>query len=170
MDTAGLPRLDGWRLDIDDRDELVLVGEVDGRWAGGPLSSIRAERQMAWTKSGDVYVLGTPDPAAGEDPYAPPPGYLERRRARLQTALTRLASGAPPDEAELEAAPLIDEWTLTIDDQCLILVGIVRGHPRIEDGQTIATSPVVWVAGDRGSARTLSRWYRLGRPLVDDQP
>lgn len=47
-----------------------------------------------------------------------------------------------------------------------ILLGTVLGHPRVEDGKPAATTEIVYWDEHWQLARTLTRWYRLGRPLV----
>ncbi|WP_378951240.1 DUF6634 family protein [Mesorhizobium sp. ANAO-SY3R2] len=45
------------------------------------------------------------------------------------------------------------------------LAGLSSGHPKLPGTQRpIRTSDVWLVSQDWGWARTLSRWYRLGRP------
>ncbi|WP_312417501.1 hypothetical protein [Shinella sp.] len=50
-----------------------------------------------------------------------------------------------------------------------ILLGTVVGHPRVEDGKPAATTEIVFWDEHWQLARTLTRWYRLGRPLVGGQ-
>lgn len=92
-------------------------------------------------------------------------------RDRLLRALEELRdvyqSGESPD---LSDAPMIDAWGLAPAGDVVVLVGLVTGHPTIADG-AITTSPVLSIADDRTWARTVSRFYRLGRSLqevVDD--
>jgi hypothetical protein len=49
------------------------------------------------------------------------------------------------------------------------LVGRAIGHPMISDRHPACTSELYYLDGDRGVARTLSRWYRLERAL-DTEP
>nr|WP_249151055.1 DUF6634 family protein [Bradyrhizobium sp. JYMT SZCCT0180] len=67
----------------------------------------------------------------------------------------------------LEKAPLLEDWVATVTPLGLHLVGYVTGH-FLQGDRRIATSPV-WFADPDGTwARTLSRYYRLGRPLHRD--
>lgn len=47
-----------------------------------------------------------------------------------------------------------------------ILVGTVLGHPTVENGKPAATTEIVFWDEHWQLARTLTRWYRLGRPLI----
>ena len=64
----------------------------------------------------------------------------------------------PPTPEELEAAPVISRWYA--EDGALI--GNVTGHPGIEEGHLVRTSPVLAIDEDAGWVRTRSRYYRLG--------
>ena len=60
----------------------------------------------------------------------------------------------------------IDRWALARRTvPCLI--GNVTGHPSLGNGAT-ATSELFYIDTERGYARTLSRWYRLGTPIVPE--
>ncbi len=84
---------------------------------------------------------------------------------RLAADLRRIADGTAPTAADLEAAPVIEGWTRSM----LILpclVGRVTGHPEIGSGRVTRTSDV-WHSDPLGGwVRTLSRFYRLGRPAA----
>jgi hypothetical protein len=75
-----------------------------------------------------------------------------------------------PTTQELQEAPLLDGWIAAMAyTGHLLLLGTVEGHPTAGSG-TISTSPLVKIDTDAGYARTLSRWYRLGRPMQDTDP
>jgi hypothetical protein len=61
----------------------------------------------------------------------------------------------------------LDFWCVIAEQHYLVLQGVVTGHPRLKEGALVATSPLLWLAADRGAARTVSRFYRLGVPLED---
>ncbi|MHC2574967.1 hypothetical protein [Rhizobium leguminosarum] len=42
------------------------------------------------------------------------------------------------------------------------LIGVPTGHPKIGDGKPAYSSELFYLDKERGIARTLSRWYRLG--------
>jgi hypothetical protein len=74
--------------------------------------------------------------------------------------LERLGS-VPPDR--LFAAPTLENWSLaTVAAVCL--EGRVSGHPKLGDDRLIRTSDLWLVNEDDRWARTLSRFYRLGKP------
>jgi hypothetical protein len=82
---------------------------------------------------------------------------------RLRRERPYLQRGEIPPEIDLSKAPILDNWAFSIEPRRR-LIGTVTGHPRLPDGW-ITTSPLVWIDPDRGVARTISRYYRLGRPL-----
>jgi hypothetical protein len=59
---------------------------------------------------------------------------------------------------------LIDHWALA-RRAVPCLIGCPTGHPAIEDGSPQVSSELFYLDEERGFARTLSRWYRLGTPL-----
>lgn len=81
----------------------------------------------------------------------------------------KLETGWLPGEDELANAPTLDEWyvaDLRGGRQGVYLRGFVTKHPVVGDARTfVETSHVVALdTANHGWARTLSRWYRLGRP------
>lgn len=83
---------------------------------------------------------------------------MSDRMERALADLQRLSDGHLPIEADLAEAPLLDNWRP--HGPCL--AGMVTGHPIISDGPCV-TSLVLVVAADLSWARTLNRYYRLGR-------
>lgn len=76
--------------------------------------------------------------------------------------LEALAIGDLPDPAVLDDAPVLDCWSLAERrEPCLI--GIQSGHPVLTGNSVITTSGLYFLDREAGVARTLSRWYRLGR-------
>lgn len=85
---------------------------------------------------------------------------MDNRMRRALVDLQRLQDGHEPSPDDLASAPLLNDW-------CLLgpyLAGVVTGHPVIADGDSCITSMVLALASDRTWARTVSRFYRLGRP------
>ncbi len=78
--------------------------------------------------------------------------------------LRRLEEGWMPSEADLRDAVILEEWTIGGDPLTgqTVFWGRSIGHPILGD-RLITTSPLIWISEDRTIARTLSRWYRLGR-------
>lgn len=91
---------------------------------------------------------------------------FDRELARLSALVTdmkRIRFGGPPEHLAGEA-PILDHWVLA---HRLIpcLAGLSTGHPRLEGENRPITTSDLWLISDDGEwARTLSRWYRLGRP------
>lgn len=99
------------------------------------------------------------------------PALIEKLRS-AQTDLRRLGEGWRPSEADLADAVGLEDWLPAVDpaNDLPILMGESIGHPILGD-RFITTSPVLWISEDRRIARTLSRWYRLGRcalPVADE--
>lgn len=86
--------------------------------------------------------------------------------ARLQSLVTDLkhiGRGGLPTAEQLAVAPFLDPWCLgTCTLPCLI--GGNQGHPILK-GRVIRTSDIWVLAPELRWARTLSRLYRLGRPM-----
>lgn len=88
---------------------------------------------------------------------------------RIQRAiddLRRIQAGYVPTDAELARAPVLEAWAFAVGDGYLSVAGVVTGHPKILDGHPCVTSPVVAIADDDRWMRTVSRFYKLGRPLA----
>lgn len=99
------------------------------------------------------------------------PTLIEKLRS-AQNDLRRLGEGWRPSEIDLQDAVGLEHWLPGVDpvNDLPILMGQSIGHPILGD-QSITTSPVLWISEDRTIARTLSRWYRLGRcalPVADE--
>lgn len=85
---------------------------------------------------------------------------------RLSDDLDRISRGEHPGDDDLREAPLLMGWEVFVAP-VPHLVGIVLGHPSIEDGHTCRTSELFTFDPAAGYARTLSRFYRLlPRPSV----
>lgn len=86
---------------------------------------------------------------------------IEKTEALL-VDLKRFASRQFPTSAELEAAPLIDEYQIT-PRTLPALSGRAYKHPLLGSASVMTTE--LWaVAPSLGWARTWSRFYRLGFP------
>ncbi|MEO3432383.1 DUF6634 family protein [Inquilinus sp. CAU 1745] len=82
---------------------------------------------------------------------------------RLVADLRRIRNGEAPTEKDLADAPIISDYALTARPAAC-LIGAVTGHPKLV-GRCSVTSELWAVAPKLGWARTLSRFYLLGRPL-----
>lgn len=87
-----------------------------------------------------------------------------RRLNALAADMSAIGRGVSPEELIEGEAPLLDRSILG-GQFAPCLVGLSTGHPVLAgENRKIATSDL-WLLADDGSwARTLSRWYRLGRP------
>ena len=85
------------------------------------------------------------------------------RLHRLADDLTKIAADEMPTPEDLEDAPILDRYAMA-DVSLRCLIGQQSGHPELQ-GKFIRTSELWFMAPDLGWARTLSRFYRLGRPL-----
>lgn len=92
-------------------------------------------------------------------------GDLAGEIARLENLLCdlrRLAEGRLPSSDSLAMAPLIDGWAEAVRT-VTCLIGRMHGHPTCRGSLSVTTDVWVW-APELGWARTMSRFYRLGRP------
>lgn len=101
------------------------------------------------------------------NPHQMPNPHLAReidRLSGLKGDMKRLQRGVPPEALANTHGPLLDQRELsTRPVPCL--VGFSSGHPELLGSKrNIRTSDVWILTEDKGWARTLSRWYRLGRP------
>jgi hypothetical protein len=99
-------------------------------------------------------------------------GFEMERVKALSADMERIHRGVAPEEVADGEAPLLDRWVLgrrTVP----CLMGFSTGHPELPGQGRLITTSVLWLlSSDMGWARTLSRWYRLGRPgeLSDFRP
>jgi hypothetical protein len=66
--------------------------------------------------------------------------------------------------------PRLEGWTIEKypAGRCEVLTGTVWHHPHIVDGARVRTSALIWIDEDLGWARSLYRFYRLGRSQPAD--
>lgn len=84
-------------------------------------------------------------------------------RTSLAASLRNLADDLEsiPDDVEALPAVAINSWAL-VQRPVPCLMGRTLGHPSIGDGRPALSSELFYFDPERGVARTLSRWYRLG--------
>lgn len=98
--------------------------------------------------------MGTVDPAFD---------FEQERLAALLSDMEMLRAGIPPEDLAADA-PLLDRW-LVVHRPAACLLGQSTSHPLLPGvNREIVTSDLMLLSLDRTWARTLSRWYRLGRP------
>lgn len=87
-----------------------------------------------------------------------------RRLSALVADMSALSGGASPEDLRDGEPPFLDGWVMA-QRPAPCLVGLSSGHPRLlGTGRPIATSDLWLMSADHSWARSLSRWYRLGRP------
>lgn len=82
-------------------------------------------------------------------------------RLTLMVSGLEEAAAVGPPEAVRAAAPRISHWMLVLRGEVPVLRGQAPAHPLLQ-GDDIVTSRLLFIDTDRGVARTISRWYRLG--------
>lgn len=83
---------------------------------------------------------------------------------KLTTSIEAIHRGAK--DGELDGAPVLSDWFLA-NQGFPYFSGFGQGHPRLPDG-IVYTSMALFIAPDLSHARTLSRWYRLGKMKLPD--
>ena len=91
---------------------------------------------------------------------------LKHHLARVMIAIR--AAEARPSVAEIAEAPILERWRVLISPQGTpVIWGQVSGHPRLDDTM-ISTSRLIALNQRAGWARSISRWFRLGKPVAGD--
>jgi len=89
---------------------------------------------------------------------------IVRLRA-LIADLQQLQRGIGPEELAGQDAPILDRWALS-ERTLPCLIGLSTGHPILPGANRLVRTSDLWLLAENGGcARTLSRWYRLGRPF-----
>lgn len=83
------------------------------------------------------------------------------RLRELADDIEAIEEGIAPSQQDLLSAPVLTGWS-KVAHQVPVIAGFVAGHPSIKN--LIMTSQV-YASDGQTWARTLSRWYRLGRPI-----
>ncbi len=92
------------------------------------------------------------------------PDTEERRQI-----LAPIHAGEKPTPEQIEGAPLLVGWDIC-HEPVPHLVGTGYGHPRLPDATPIYTSSLVYLDPHLKFARTMSRFYRLGRHRYNEKP
>lgn len=98
-----------------------------------------------------------------DEPSADFAREMERLTA-LVADMESIRRGVPPQVMAGDGAPVLDRWVVAMRTvPCL--AGLSTGHPELAgENRLIGTSDLWLLSKDHTWARTLSRWYRLGRP------
>lgn len=124
------------RQHVDDlRTALHPVQMRDGRALVGTMPDVR----------GDLFRLYTA--SEGGQPERP----LRDALAAFCDHVEGLTE-AEPDAATLGSAPRLNRWSAIIDRDAVCLLGRVTGHPRLREGASARTSPVLRIAPAKGWA------------------
>ncbi|AID30400.1 hypothetical protein BFX40_02455 [Mesorhizobium sp. SEMIA 3007] len=84
------------------------------------------------------------------------------RLSALVSDMEQVGLGTPVEDL-VENAPRLDSW-LVGGRSSPCLVGLSTGHPRLTGDERPITTSDLWLMSTDGKwARTLSRWYKLGR-------
>lgn len=85
------------------------------------------------------------------------------RLIALVDDMKEIRAGVPPERLAADP-PILERW-MAAQRPAICLAGLSSGHPLLPgEARPIVTSDLCLIAGDQTWARTLSRWYRLGRP------
>lgn len=90
------------------------------------------------------------------------PAQLSAIYWRLADELERFAALGP---GSVHSETSISSWVLA-KRAVPVLMGTMAGHPNIKTGNVGFTTELIYVDQSNNLARTINRWYRLGRPLV----
>lgn len=89
--------------------------------------------------------------------------YQLARLTALKTDMEKIQQGVVPERLATEP-PILERWVMA-QRPAMCLAGLSFGHPLLTgEARPIVTSDLILIAEDHSWARTLSRWYRLGRP------
>ncbi|HWF84816.1 MAG TPA: hypothetical protein VG222_08225 [Vicinamibacterales bacterium] len=94
----------------------------------------------------------------------------EKAELMLDVDLASYVRGCVPTDAEMAAAPLIEDWFVVIsapDARHLLKVTgkVYRYGPPVPNGQGFTTSAVIWFDRHQRFVRTATKLYALGRPV-----
>jgi hypothetical protein len=128
---------------------VVALTKVATRLAADPAVTPEAANALLADLHG-----GVPDSAGDQRD-------LPQRLADLAEDKRDILAHQGPSAAELDASPLLDDWREVMEFH-VVLEGRVKDHPELGD-RRIRTSALYHMDEKRGYARTLSRYYRLGR-------
>jgi hypothetical protein len=94
--------------------------------------------------------------------------FEQARLVALLSDMELLRAGVPPEDLAADA-PLLDHW-LIAHRPASCLLGQSTGHPLLPGvNREIVTSDLMLMSRDHLWARTLSRWYCLGRPAAGER-
>lgn len=89
--------------------------------------------------------------------------YLSSEDAQRLSVDLRAVEAGITHSLSLHTAPILESHQM-YSRRTACLSGHVFGHPSLANGREIMTSQLMYMDTEFGIARTLNRWYRLGRP------
>jgi hypothetical protein len=92
---------------------------------------------------------------------------LGRRLRALADDCDRLKLRRSISPAVLRSAPLLEDWVPAVTPEGMRLIGFATGHP-VHGDRMVMTTALWWADPDGAWVRSLSRFYRLGRPAHPD--
>ncbi|MGY2051811.1 hypothetical protein [Methylobacterium sp. JK268] len=143
----------------------VIEGDRTARTLAAGLTLLAALRAAAGNPGAEaIDGIALADELRTAFPHAKPPDEREpgERLHELADELQGIRDGVKPAGEDLTSAPRLEDWS-EATRLVRVVTGRVYGHPNIRDGQRILTSDLY--ASDGATwARTLSRYYLLGKP------
>lgn len=101
-------------------------------------------------------------PMSSSAPQIPSPQEMIESYRRLADELERFVSLGPQS---FTSNVVISDWIIA-KRAVPVLLGKMSGHPHVRDGKAGLTTEIVFWDEEQNLARTVNRWYRLGRPAV----
>ncbi|MBX4997431.1 hypothetical protein HJB72_05430 [Rhizobium lentis] len=89
--------------------------------------------------------------------------YLSAEDAQRLYADLRSVEAGITHTLSLHTAPILEAHQM-YSRRTACLSGYVFGHPSLGNSREIMTSQLMYMDTEVGIARTINRWYRLGRP------
>ncbi|NTF88713.1 hypothetical protein G6L46_16405 [Agrobacterium rhizogenes] len=89
--------------------------------------------------------------------------YLNSEDAQQLSDDLRSVEAGITHTLSLHTAPILEAYQM-YSRRTACLSGYVFGHPSLGDSREIMTSQLMYMDTEVGIARTINRWYRLGRP------
>ncbi|MDM9624973.1 hypothetical protein QTL95_03625 [Rhizobium sp. S152] len=87
--------------------------------------------------------------------------WIDSQTTELLLEDIHRANAGDFEMVDMASAPLLDSYKAVVG-HAYALSGIVSGHPSLREGREIFTSQLFFLDSERGLARTMNRWYRLG--------
>lgn len=101
-------------------------------------------------------------PISPSAPLVPSPQEMIDAYRRLADDLEQFALHGPQS---VMSTVTISDWVVA-KRAVPVLLGTITGHPHIRTGKAGLTTEIVYWNQEENLARTINRWYRLGRPIV----